>query len=198
MSNENQYNEQVRPLKQQPFSDKQFSKYDIIVMLYICKNCGRSFSLPLLKKEKAHEFLFPSSKAGYRYLSFSGQYAPLYDQMKKKLNRYLYPYINFEGFDPVLFFQYVNDHIWAELIDRDETESIERSVSVPRCPHCGHERLKQIGELMPDCQGENTFAILDASLNGWIQTPEEEQNRKIILLLKKYATSFRELQEREK
>lgn len=161
------------------------------VMLYICEKCGSSFSLPFLPKEE-QGFLFPSSECGYLHLSLDGENRALYDSVQERMDRYSYPYLNFYGFEKEGFFHYVNELLWADLIDRDAGELISPSVGVPCCPHCRSLKLKQIGELQPNCQGENCFVIYNAALTHWKSLPSEEQNRQIIVKLKEYANSYQE------
>ena len=164
----------------------------IEVMLYICSKCGSSFSFPLLPEGDAPAFLFPSSVSGYLFLAFEGEQRRVYDDMQRKLRLYAYPYLNFDGFEEEDFLRYVNDRIWADIVDRVPGELISASVNIPHCPHCRSTKMKKIGKLLPHCEGENEFAICKASLEDWSSLPEEEQNRQVILLLKDYAQSYRE------
>ena len=69
------------------------------MMLYICKNCDKSISVPLLTEESEKSFLFPVSTGNYLYLSFEKDHAELYDYFQNKLALYSYPYITFRGFE---------------------------------------------------------------------------------------------------
>ncbi len=170
----------------------------IDVMLYICSRCSSSFSLPLLPEQEAPGFLFPSSISGFLYLSFEGEDRAVYEELQKKLRRYAYPYLNFEGFEEEAFLHYVNDRVWADILDRTPGELVSASVNLPHCPRCRSAKIKKIGELLPHCEGENEFAICQASLERWKALPETERGRQLILLLKEYAASYRETQKEQK
>lgn len=163
---------------------------DVEMMLYICKNCDKSISVPLLKEENEKSFLFPVSTGGYLYLSFEKEDAQLYDYFQNKLALYLYPYVTFHGFERETFLKYVNNRIYADLIDHQPNESVGPSTRIHCCPYCGAQKLKPIGKLITHSLDESQVSIRYATLDHWNSLSEEEKNKKIILLLKKYASEY--------
>ncbi|MDD6235857.1 MAG: hypothetical protein PUB00_00570 [Clostridiales bacterium] len=162
---------------------------DVEMMLYICKNCDKSISMPLLKGESERSFLFPVSTGAYLYLSFEED-AALYDRFQSKLALYIYPYITFRGFERESFLRYVNNRIFADLVDHGSDETVGPSTRISRCPYCGSQKLKPIGKLAVCSPDESQISIRKATLNQWNSLPEEKQNRKMILLLKQYASEY--------
>ena len=159
-------------------------------MLYICKGCDHSFSLPLLPEREKQAFLFPAGEKRYYFLSFAEE-EDFYLQMQKKLVRYAYPYLNFDRFDRTAFLSYVEQRLWADLIDRDPGERVSSPVTEQRCPYCGSQKLKVIGRLLA-CQGEEAdFEVRRGTLEGFLSLPEAEQNKTVILLMKEYAADCR-------
>ena len=160
------------------------------MMLYICKNCEKSISVPMLKEESEKSFLFPVSTGNYLYLSFETDHTELYDYFQNKLALYIYPYITFRGFERESFLKYVNNRIFADLIDHQPEESVGPSTRIHCCPYCGAQKLKPIGKLTACSADESQVSIRYATLDHWYSLPEEEQNKKIILLLKQYASEY--------
>ena len=159
------------------------------MMLYICKSCDKSILIPLLKEEHEKNFLFPVSNGTYLYLSFEDD-AALYDHFQKKLALYIYPYIAFRGFEREAFLKYVNNRIFADLVNHEPGVTVGPSTRICRCPHCGAQKLKQIGSLTACDTEESQVSVRKATLNQWNSLSEEEQNRKMILLLKQYASEY--------
>lgn len=159
-------------------------------MLYICKGCDHSFSLPLLPEREEAGFLLRCGEKEYYYLSFA-ENAALYQELRGRLKRYAYPYLNFEGFEPTAFLDDVEQRLWADLVDARAGETVTNLLLESGCPHCGSWKRKGIGRLLP-CQGsEVDFRIWRGSLSGFLSLPEEEQNRVLILLMKEYAKAYR-------
>lgn len=178
-------------------TDRQKEQVEVAVefMLYICKSCDHSFSLPLLPEEEQQAFLFPAGEKEYYFLSFAED-AAFYEEMQAKLRRYAYPYLSFDGFDREDFLQYVNQRIWTDLIDRGREETVDSPLSEQCCPHCGSQKLKVIGRLL-SCQGEeNDFKLRRATLDGFLSLPQEERNKTMILLMKQYAKHYRKENEK--
>ena len=159
------------------------------MMLYICKNCDKSVSVPLLKGESKKSFLFPSSTGKYLYLSFE-DHSELYDYLQHKLMLYIYPYVTFHGFARETFLEYVNHRLFADLIDRQPDETVGPSTGSLCCPYCKMQKLKPIGKLEVCRAEEAQLSVQPATLECWSALSEEEQNRKIILLLKQYAEEY--------
>ncbi len=175
--------------------NKEQADISVEFMLYICKSCERSFSLPLLPEKEQNAFLFPAGEKEYYFLSFQHR-AALYEEMQIKMARYAYPYLNFDGFDREKFLHYANERIWADLIDREQAEQVNSPLKGICCPYCGSQKQKVIGRLLA-CQGEEAdFRIWKASLDGFCSLPQEVQNKIIILLLKGYADDYREQSEK--
>ncbi len=159
-------------------------------MLYICKGCDHSFSLPLLPEREEHAFLFPTGEKEYAFLNFSDDLL-FYQKMKEKIDLYAYPYLKFHGFDPTAFLIEAEYRLWADLLDREAGRRVSGYSDRPCCPKCGDHRLKTIGRLLPCLEEETDFQIYRGRIDGFLALPEEIQNRLMIRLMKRYAERFR-------
>ena len=159
------------------------------LMLYICKDCEHSFSLPLLSDNG--EFLFRVGEDKYLRLSFAENMA-FYTQTQQKIKRYAYPYLNFDGFPQEDFLQYVNEQLWGDLIDRLPDESVYGAQKEVHCPRCGSQKLKTLGRLVPCTEEEADFHVWETGLTGFCALSEEQQNKTLLLLMKKYANDYRQ------
>lgn len=163
----------------------------IELMLYICKTCEHSFSLPLLPDNGEHAYLFRVGENKYLRLSFDDNMA-FYTQIQEKLVHYAYPYLNFDNFPKEDFLQYINDRLWTDLVDRQPGEDVYGAQKDVCCPHCGSHKLKTIGRLVPCADEEADFHIWITGLTGFYALTTEQQNKVIILLMKEYANAYRE------
>ncbi len=173
-------------------TDRQRAPITVAVdfMLYICKGCGHSFSLPLLPEQEKQAFLFPTGEKEYAFLSFSDD-PNFYQKIKEKITLYAYPYLKFYGFDSTAFLTEAEYRLWADLLDREAGRQVSGYADRPCCPKCDDHRLKTIGRLLP-CQGEEMdFQIYRGRIDGFLALSEEAQNRLIIRLMKRYAEQFR-------